>query len=117
VSAESTIYGILSGYGPLTSLVGTRIYPEVIAQGEDLPAVVYSKTDSEVYNQLLGTAGITRHRFTVQSWSLTRDEAENVLDKAADALAAQVIPIESRAATFDTEVGLHAAALEFDYWA
>jgi len=119
MSAEAVIYGYLSGYAPLTDAgaVGARIYPDVIAQGEPLPAVVYSKPETEDFTTLDGTLALTRNHFVVQAWAMTRAEAESILDLCVAALAAQNIPIDGRGSTFDEEVGLHAAALEFDYWA
>lgn len=116
MSAESTINGYLSGYAPLVADVGTRIYPEVIAQDAPLPVVVYNKLEGEVFNDLEGNHMIGRYRFSVQAWHRTKDSAEAVLDKCIAALAANKIPIETRTATFDEEIGLHGAVLEFDYW-
>lgn len=42
MSAEDVIYALVSGAGPVTAIVGERIYPVVLAQGQPLPAIVYS---------------------------------------------------------------------------
>jgi hypothetical protein len=116
MSAETTLYGILTGYSALTALVGNRIYPDVIAQGEALPALIYRKMGSDPYATLDGVVGITSYRFAVAAWAMKKDDAENVCDKVVAALAASVIPIEARMGDFDTEVGLFGAIVEFDMW-
>ena len=116
MSAESDVYDWLRNNAPLAAEVGTRIYPEVIAQGETLPAMVYSKVQTEDFNSLLGERLMTRNRFMVQAWSNTRDEAESVLSLAVAALLAVGVPVEGRASDFNEDVGLHGASVEFDTW-
>lgn len=41
MSAEAVVYALLSGAGPVTSIVGTRVYPVVLPEGVKPPAVVY----------------------------------------------------------------------------
>lgn len=124
MSAETNVYDLLrTNAGVLAALGGQeRIYPQIIFAPEDgsappLPAVVYSLTETEEFADLYGTVQVGRHRFDVQAWSRTRDEADAVLAACRAALAASNIPIVMRASTFDTDVGLHAASLSFDYWA
>lgn len=40
---EEGLYAALSGYGPVTNLVGSRIYPMVIPQEAALPAIAYQR--------------------------------------------------------------------------
>ena len=41
MSIERVTYALLSGAGAVTSIVGTRIYPVVLPQGQGAPALVY----------------------------------------------------------------------------
>lgn len=116
MSVETTLYGILSGHAALTALVGNRIYPDVIAQGEALPALIYRKMGADMFPTLDGVVGIASYRMAVSCWAHKKDDAENVCDKVIAALAASVIPVESRMGDFDTEVGLFGATVEFDMW-
>lgn len=118
MSVESDLYDTLRLYAPLSALVALRIYPEAIAQDDALPAVVYSKTDSEAITLLDGTVALTRNRMAVQAFSRTRDEADTVIGHVIAALAARTppVPVESRIGGFDDTVGLHAASAEFDIW-
>lgn len=42
----SAIYSILSNDSNITSVVGTRIYPDVLPMGVDQPAIIYNLSDS-----------------------------------------------------------------------
>jgi hypothetical protein len=117
MSVESNLYDTLRNYSSLSALVSTRIYPMVAAEGSALPLVVYAKVEVEPFNTLDNTVALTRNRFSVQAWALTRDDAETVIDRCRDALAASYVPIEARDAQFNEEVGLHGATIEFDIWA
>lgn len=40
--AEAVVYALLTGAGPVTSVVGQRIYPVALPMGTPMPAIVYS---------------------------------------------------------------------------
>lgn len=40
MTAEAVMYALMTGAGPVTSLVGTRIYPSVLPEGQPTPALV-----------------------------------------------------------------------------
>lgn len=42
MSAETAVYALLAGAGPVTAIVGTRIYPVVLPEGIATPALVYT---------------------------------------------------------------------------
>ncbi len=116
MSVESTVNGYLTGHAALTALVGSRIYPEAAALDSPLPYVVFSKLEGEEYNNLLGERLLGRYRFSVQAWHRVKDSAETTLNECIEALRVNGVPIETRTASFDEEVGLHGAIAEFDYW-
>lgn len=43
MSAEAVIYALLAGAGPVTAIVGDRIYPEFLPLDKALPALVYDQ--------------------------------------------------------------------------
>lgn len=116
MSVESTVYGILTGYGPLTSLVGARVFPDVIGQNELFPSVAFTKSEVETAVDLLGNVQFQRNRITTQVWGTDKDSVELVMDNVVAAFAAAHIPLEARASTFDTDSGLYGASAEFDHW-
>ena len=48
------VYSALSADGTVSGLVGTRIYPNVMPEGSDLPAVVYSVISDVPENSFTG---------------------------------------------------------------
>jgi hypothetical protein len=91
MSAETDLYAALSGRAALTALVGARIYPDAIPEGDALPAIVYQRAGT-VPSTTLGNVTLAEQvRFGITAWSETRI--------AADAV-----------------VGLHAVTIECDWW-
>lgn len=42
MSAETVTYALLSGAGPVTAIVGTRIFPVILPEKQPTPALVYT---------------------------------------------------------------------------
>ena len=119
MSIDTDVYAVMSGYAPLTALVGSgsavRVYPSVIAQGVAMPAVAYAlRTDT--FGTLLGDVGMYQTRVVVQCWAEGIAQAKAVADAVVGAFAAQIVPLQSRDGLFDAEIGLHAETVEFDWW-
>jgi hypothetical protein len=78
-SVEAAIYAILSGYGPITALVGgaksPRIYPLGIPQGKSVPALVYQQVSSSDEESCDGPLGPRTDRVQVTSWDDDPDGA------------------------------------------
>jgi hypothetical protein len=47
MSAENKVYAALSGAPGVTALVGSRIKPNMLPQGEPLPAILYTRADTD----------------------------------------------------------------------
>jgi hypothetical protein len=78
MTIEAGIYGILSAYAGLTALVSTRIYPLVLPQDCDLPAVCYQLV-SDVPEYILAKAVANQNaRVQVNSYAITLDAAKSV---------------------------------------
>lgn len=56
MSAETELYATLSAAAGVTALVATRIYPDIVPQDADLPAIAYQRTATEFLNTLHGGA-------------------------------------------------------------
>jgi hypothetical protein len=105
VSAESIVYGWLSGFAGLTALVGTRIYPDVIPEQASLPAIAFTRSQTEPVSTIHGSVFAEFVAVQIQAWSATRTEAEAVADAVVDALAANAEIYIARGALFDEETG------------
>lgn len=112
MSAESVLYGWLSGHAALTELVSTRIYPDVIAQGEALPAVAYTRSGTEPVSVIHGAAAAEFVTLQIQCWAATRTAADAVADAVQAALAANGEDRLARGTLFDEETGSFGTALD-----
>lgn len=116
MSIESDVYDALSGAAGLAALVSTRIYPNAIAQGVDLPAVAFARVETEYLNTLAPATAMKRARIAVQAWGPVQADVEAVGDAIEAAMLAVNVPPEGRFATFDAEMGLYGVTVEFDWW-
>jgi hypothetical protein len=76
------LYEKLSTTAGLTSLVSTRIYPDLMPQSPTLPAVTYQMISNVREERHRGQTGDSRPRFQLTCWAATA--------LAAAAVAAQV---------------------------
>jgi hypothetical protein len=91
MSAESVVYALLTGAGAVTSIVGTRIYPEVLPEKQPTPAIVYEQISSTrtgaIAVDALAGSHLTRTR--VQINLLSSDHAVTRTLRAAVVAALQ----------------------------
>lgn len=116
MSAESIVYDALRLDAQVAALVATRIYPDAIAEGEPLPAIVYARVATEPVITLDGTVHGERAAMHIECWSKTREQAEDVANAAIAALLAAKRYYNNRASAFDPDVGAHAVSLDVDIW-
>ncbi len=112
MSVESELYAALAGLPALTALVGKRIYPDVIPEDADLPAVVTARQGTD---PVIGIGGAKFGEFAqmiVSAWAPTRTLAESIGDQIAEALRVAGNPVTNRAGGYDEETGNFAATLD-----
>lgn len=80
---EEALYSYLSGYAGLSSLVSNRVYPVLLPQDCQLPAVTYQRVSGPRVHCQGGDPGIAHPRIQVSCWAVTYS--------AARSIAAQVI--------------------------
>lgn len=83
MSAESTLYTLLTGNPGVTALVGTRIYPDIVPEGKATPYIGYERVATDPVAVMSGPAPAAIARITLACWADTRT--------AADAVAAAVV--------------------------
>lgn len=116
MSAESQVYDALRVNGPLGAIVGNRIYPDAIAEGEAMPAIVFSRAATEPVISIDGTLHADRVTMRVECWAATRSAAEEACNAAVNALIVARIFYTNRSAGFDPEAGACGAFLDLDVW-
>lgn len=62
---EEAVYARMAGYGALTGLVGTRIYPLVVPQDVIMPAVAYQKISGAPQRSHSGFSNLSSDRFQI----------------------------------------------------
>jgi hypothetical protein len=70
MTIEEAVYTYLLGITAITDIVSTRIYPAVLPQGVDLPALTYMQISNPVHHDV----DIAYPRMQISSW------AENYAD-------------------------------------
>lgn len=73
MSAEAAIYALLTAAAPVTALVGTRIYPGVLPNGQALPAIVVEQISAVRLGRLDAFAATHPTRSRIQVNLLSRD--------------------------------------------
>jgi len=64
----------------ITDLVATRIRPDVLAQGDALPAIIYTELYTNHQHTLTGAAGIEECLLELMCYSSTRAQADSLAD-------------------------------------
>lgn len=100
MSAETELYATLSGAAGVTALVSTRIYPDIIPQDADLPAIAYQRTGTEFLNTIHGGAPLG-HAATLEITCVgeTRPAANAIANAVVAALAGtEFLAVDQQAA-------------------
>lgn len=116
MSAETDLYAALSAHPDLAALVGGRIYPDAMPEGEALPAVVYQRSSTAPVTTISSVTVAEEVLFAISAWAETRESAEAVANYVAEAIAAAGDPYTDRTGGFDPECGLFVATIECDWW-
>lgn len=86
MSIETVMVARLVGYSGLSALVGSRIYPNVMPQNVDFPAISYRRVSTTRESAMGSDTGIARARFQVDSYAKNYDEVRPVAEKVRAAL-------------------------------
>ena len=80
------IYSILSSDSDVSAIVGTRIYPQIAAQGAAFPFVVYVLQDTSPSDTKSGVSTLDEVRYDIVVASETYAEASDLTEKIRTAL-------------------------------
>jgi hypothetical protein len=84
---EPRIFSILTGYTAVAAVVGTRVYPLVLPQKAEIPAISYLRVDGVQDANLSGNSGMEAVRVQVDCWGRTYAQAKGLAADVADAMA------------------------------
>lgn len=86
MSLRSSICDYIESKSAITSLIGTRFYPQVAKGGVSLPYAVYRRSSQIRYPASSGSTAIVTTSLRIVSFADTYDEAESVSDQFRIAL-------------------------------
>lgn len=113
MSAESILNGVLTGAAPLSALVGTRIYPDVLPDKTSYPAVVFSREKTERVTSISGRSFGAEIVFHIAAWGKSRTQVDAVADEIEIATdASSQIVLGDRTASYDPDTDLFASGIE-----
>lgn len=111
------IFGWLTGDTAVSALVGTAVYPNVIPEGKNPPAIVYQVMPmGGPYNYLSGVPGADRIVFQVTSWSISPTVARDIAHAARNVLELRGQVISPPMTDFDPETNAHAVRFDVSVW-
>ena len=86
MSISAAIRAILIADSTVLGLVGQKIYPGLIPDSYDMPAISFERDDDQRHQGLSGYLGGSEATYAVSCWSGDYDEAESVGDAVILAL-------------------------------
>jgi len=121
-NAELDTKEALFASAPLVALVGTnddgvtKIFPDEIPEKDQVPAVVYERSDSQPEHTLDGTLVASRVAMSVTGWAKTRAAANALLTAITNAMEAGQFALTGTNVVHETELDEYAAVGVFDVW-
>jgi hypothetical protein len=126
VSAEAVVYALLSGAGPVTAIVGTRIYPVVLPRKQKTTAIVYELVSAVRHPAIDATNSthLVQSRVTVNLLGTDYEQVRVLREAVVSALQFQrgtiggvtvhaVLHSVESAVTFDSDLGLYMRPIDF----
>lgn len=86
MSLESGLYSALAADATVSSLVGTRIYPEIMPQDVTYPAISYQRISTVRLNMLSGVDDFTQVRIQIDCWDDNYSDVKTLALAVRDAL-------------------------------
>lgn len=112
--------------GAVAALVGKRIYPVTMPQGNRLACIVYNRVAGRGDHHMTGASGLSAPRFQVDAWAGDPDTASNLADAAKARLdgyggamgdvAVQGCFFANERDDFDPEVGMYRSSRDYLIW-
>jgi len=84
---ETSLYSILSGDGDVTDKVSTRIYPVLIPQKADMPAIAFQQISADREYTMAGEVGMTSITYQVSCFADSYSESRELADVVRIALS------------------------------
>lgn len=87
MTIEEAIFSYLSTYPGLVALIGTKVYPDIVPQSQDLPAVTYTFiSDDKPRSAVGGHDGISNDIFQIAAYGTTKSAVSAIKQQIRTAL-------------------------------
>lgn len=120
MSIESDIYTALTGYAPLTALVGTKIYAVRLPQAPSYPNILYRRINTDFNMTLDGPNALRNPTFQFDVRATTFDAVLSIIDAVEDAMLAAgtfSVSIDNRVdMDFEDPIGTFRSVIDFSVW-
>lgn len=93
---ETALFTILTGDATVTGLVGKSVYPNLVPQGAQMPAITYQQITSLREHVMTDTLGIVASWYQINCWAESYSEARELSEAVRIALADYSGTVSSR---------------------
>ena len=114
MSAEATVFTVLSAAAGVTALVSARIYPDELPQDYVMPAIVFGRVATEIVATIHGTVAARRARMQINCWATERLDAETLADAVLSAMLAAGHFPAARESDLEPQTGACVSALDIN---
>lgn len=87
---EDGLYAYLSSQSNITSITGSRIYPSILPQKPDLPAIVFESIGSNPVSRQDGKPTLEISRYQIDCYARTSRDAKILAQAVRDSLESYV---------------------------
>ena len=130
VDVRPALVKLLTSNSGVTDIVGTRIYPSVLAQGVTLDSVVYTRITELDSLTMQNSVGLVSARFQFDCWSKSADRANTLANLVKETFAGfagrvdlppnyvdiQLIELVNGRDDYDPAVLLHRMSRDYFVW-
>ena len=118
----------------IAAVVGTRVYPIRLPQGQISPSIIYTRISGFGDNHMLGPSGLSRPRLQVDCWAQSADTASTLAnlvkeridgfrgtwlwgeDSPEEGIAVQGVFFENEREDYDDAVQLYRVSRDYFVW-
>lgn len=119
MSLESAIYTVLTGNADVKRMVTRRVYPIVLPQNCDFPAVSYQRITGVKVNDLQGYGNLQNARIQVDAWAKSYDEVKQLgayIHTAMNGAGTFHSLLVTDSDGYDADAGLFRLTMDFSAW-
>ena len=107
MNLEDKLFTLLSSYSNLTNLVSNRISPEITESKTAKPFIVYTRTKTEITDNLLGEVVDESGEFSILCCSDDKPEADDLAKILVDCFSQNHYPVLDKQSSYDQETNLY----------